>query len=181
MKSFAELVKNRRSVRQFTDEKITAEEVELIIKAALLSPTSKNCRAWKFILIEDKEMLRQLSLSKTTGAAFIENCALAIVVLSDPLKSVAPVEDASIAATFIQLQAEDLGLGSCWVQIAGRETAGGQESEQYIRDLLSIPYTYGVNCIISIGRKERDAKPHDEDNLLWENVFIEQFIETGLL
>ena len=181
MNSFAELIKNRRSVRQFTEEKITAEDVELILKAALLSPTSKNCRAWKFILIEDKEMLRLLSLSKTSGVAFIENCALGIVVLSDPLKSAAPIEDASIAATFIQLQAEDLGLGSCWVQIAGRETAGGQESEQYIRDLLNIPYNYGVNCIIALGHKAKFGKPHDEDNLLWENVFIEQFKETELL
>ena len=181
MKNFVELVKNRRSVRQFSEEKISAEDVELILKAALLSPTSKNCRAWKFILIEDKEKLRQLSLSKTSGAAFVEHCALAIVVLSDPLKSVAPVEDASIAATFIQLQAEDIGLGSCWVQIAGRETAGGQESEQYLRDLLNIPYTYSVNCIIALGHKTSAAKPHNEDNLLWENVFIEQFKEIELL
>jgi nitroreductase len=175
MKSFAELVKNRRSIRQFTNEKITAEEVELIMKAALMAPTSKNCRSWRFVLVEDKEMLRQLALSKTSGAAFLEHCALAIVVLSDPVQSVAPIEDASIAAAFIQLQAEDLGLGSCWCQIAGRETPSAQDSEQYIRDLLSIPFQFGIICIIAIGRKDRIGKPHDEENLLWENVYIERF------
>lgn len=178
MDSFAELVKNRRSIRQFTDEKLTAEEVELIIKAALLSPTSRNCRAWEFVLVEDKEMLRRLSLCKKNFAVYLEHCTLAVVVLNNPVKSVAPVEDASIAATFIQLQAEDLGLGSCWCHVPGRETADGQDSEQYIRDLLNVPFQYGVTCIIGIGNKKRAEKPHDEEQLLWENVHIERFTEN---
>jgi len=175
MKSFAELVKNRRSIRQFTEEKLTAEEVELIIKTALMSPTSRNCRAWKFVLVEDPEMLRQLALSKTIGAAFLEHCALAIVVLSNPAQSAAPLEDASIAAVYMQLQAEDLGLGSCWCQITGRETGNGQDSEQYVRDLLDIPSQYGVTCIVAIGHKKQMGKPHEEKDLLWENVCIGHF------
>ena len=178
MKSFAELVKNRRSIRQFAEEKLKAEEVELIVKAALTAPTSRNCRAWKFILIEDQETLRQLALSKTTGAAFLEQCALAIVVLSDPVQSTAPVEDTSIAAAYIQLQAEDLGLGSCWCQITGRETGNGQDSEEYVRDLLNIPDPYRITCIVAVGHKEKAGKPHEEEDLLWENVYIERFTEN---
>jgi nitroreductase len=176
--SFAELIRNRRTIRSFTEEKLEAEEVELIMRAALLSPTSRNCRAWKFILVEEKTMLRQLSLSKKATAACLEHCALAIVVLSDPVRSAAPVEDTSIAATFIQLQAEDLGLGSCWCQIARRETPDGGDSEQYVRDLLNIPFHYGVPCVIGIGHKKQDREPHGEDHLLWENVYIEQFTEN---
>jgi nitroreductase len=175
MNSFAELAQNRRTIRQFSEEKLTPEEVELIMRTALLAPTSRNCRAWKFVLVEDKEMLRQLALSKANYAAFLEHCALAIVVLSDPLQSRAPVEDVSIAATFIQLQAEDLGLGSCWCQITGRETGSGEDSEQYVRDLLNIPFQFGVICIIGIGHKKQVVKPHEEDHLLWENVHIERF------
>ena len=175
MNSFAELVKNRRSIRRFTEEKLKAEEVEQIVKAALMAPTSKNCRSWRFVLVEDKEMLRQLALCKTSGAGFLEHCVLAIAVLSDPVQSTAPIEDTSIAAAFIQLQAEDLGLGSCWCQIAGRKTESGQDSEQYVRNLLNIPFHYGVACIIAIGHKEQEGKPRDEEHLLWENVYIERF------
>ena len=175
MNSFAELIRNRRSVRRFTGEKIKSEDIELIIDAALLAPTSKNCRSWKFIIVEDKEMLKQLALSKPSGAAFIEHCALAIVVLSNPEQSSAHVEDTSIAAIFIQLQAEDLGLGSCWCQIAGRKTASGQDSEQYIRDLLNIPSNFGVACIIAIGHKERAESPHGANHKLIENVYFEKF------
>jgi nitroreductase len=175
MSNFAELVKNRRSIRQFTEEKLTAEEVELIMRAALLAPTSRNSRSVNFVLVEDREMLRQLSLSKANYASFIESCALAIVVLFDPIQSTASVEDASIAATYIQMQTEDLGLGSCWCHIIERETASGQDSEQYVRDLLNIPLRFGVLCIIAVGHKERIIKPHEEDHLLWENVHIERF------
>jgi len=178
MKNFADLIRNRRSIRQFTEEKLKAEEVELIVKAALIAPTSRNCRAWKFILVEDKEMLQQLAGSKKNYAEFLKHCALAIVVLNNPMQSRAPVEDVSIAAAYIQLQVEDLGLGSCWAHIAGRETADGQDSEQYIRDLLSIPINYGVTCIIGIGHKQRVMKPHEDEHLLWENVYIERFTEN---
>ena len=178
MNTFAELIKTRRSIRQFTEEKLIADEVEIILRAALMAPTSRNCRAWKFVLVEDKEMLGKLALSKTTGAAFLEHCALAIVVLNNPTQSAAPVEDASIAAAYIQLQAEDLELGSCWCHISGRETPDGQNSEQYIRDLLDIPFQYGVTCIIGIGNKKRFEKPREEEHLLWENVYIERFTEN---
>ena len=120
-------------------------------------------------------MLKQLSLCKPSGAAFLENCALAVVVLTDPLQSEAYVEDAAIAAVSIQLQAEDLGMGSCWVQIRGRETAAGYDSEQYVRDLLDIPLQLFVGCIIAIGHKAKEGKPHDEAKLPWEKVHIGKY------
>ena len=175
MNSFAELITNRRSIRQYTEEALLPSEVEQIMKAALMSPTSKNSRPWQFVLVEDKEVLKKLSFCKPTGATFIADCALAIIVLTDPMQSGACVEDASIAATYIQLQAEDLGLGSCWVQIRGRETESGQDSEQYVRDLLDIPLQLVVGCIVSIGHKVKAGNPHNEEKLQWEKLHIEKY------
>jgi nitroreductase len=175
MSNFTELAIRRRSVRQYIDEPLNPADVEQIMRAALMSPTSKNSRSWEFVLVEDKAMLKQLSLSKPTGAVFVENCALAVIVLTDPLQSEAHLEDATIAATFIQLQAEDLDLGSCWVQIRGRQTESGLDSEQFVRDLLNIPANYAVGCIVSIGRKAKESKPHSEEKLRWEKLHIGQF------
>ena len=175
MNSFAELVANRRSIRQYTEESILPSEVEQIMKAALMSPTSKNSRPWQFVLVEDKDVLKRLSFCKSTGASFVADCALAIIVLTDPMQSEACVEDASIAATYIQLQAEDLGLGSCWVQIRGRETENGQDSEQYVRDLLDIPLQLVVGCIVSIGHKVKACNPHNEEKLQWEKLHIAKY------
>ncbi|MCC8147113.1 MAG: nitroreductase family protein [Bacteroidales bacterium] len=175
MSNFEELITNRRSLRHYTEDPLLPSEVQLIMQAGLMAPSSKNSRPWQFVLIEDKEALKKLSLCKSSGAAFIEGCALAIVVLSDPLQSIAHIEDAAIAATYIQLQAEDLGLGSCWIQVKGRETADGYDSEQYVRDMMDIPLQLVVNCIIAIGHKARTGKPHDPEKLQWEKLHIEKY------
>jgi nitroreductase len=175
MDSFAKLALNRRSVRQYTGESLLPEAVEQIMKTALTAPSAKNSRPCQFVLVEDKETLKKLSACKPTGAAFVAHCALAVVVLSDCLKSTAYLQDASIASTYIQLQAEDLGLGSCWVQVIGRETESGYDSEQYIRDLLDIPLQLAVACIVAIGHKANVPEPHNEAGLLWEKLHIEKF------
>jgi nitroreductase len=175
MENFLELVTNRRSVRQYTEDALSPGEVERIMKAALMSPTSKNSRSWQFVLVEDRETLKKLAACKSSGAVFIEHCALAVVVMTDPLLSEAHVEDATIAATYIQLQAEDLGLGTCWCQIKGRETSDGYESDQYVRDLLDIPLQLSIGCIITVGHKARTGKPHDEAKLQWEKLHIGKY------
>ncbi|MDL2322782.1 nitroreductase family protein [Bacteroidales bacterium OttesenSCG-928-A17] len=175
MDNFSELVTNRRSVRQYTDEQLLPQEVETIMKAALMAPTSKNSRPWHFVLVEEKEMLEKLSHCKSSGCAFLSGAALAIVILTDPLLSEAYIEDAAIAASYMQLQAEDLGLGSCWIQISGRETEAGYDSEQYVRDMLEIPLQLHVGCIVALGHKAKTGRPHDESKLLWERLHIGQF------
>jgi nitroreductase len=172
MNNFAELVKARRSTRKFTDELLTAEQVELILKAGLMSPSSKRSTPWQFVVVEDKETLRKLAASKPTGARFLEECALAIVVLANVMQSEAWIEDASVAAILMQLQAEDLGLGSCWCQIRGRQTADETDSAQYVRDCLQIPYQLEVLSIVAVGCKKQDNKPFDEARLQWEKVHI---------
>jgi nitroreductase len=162
-------------VRQYTGDPLLPHEVEQIMKSALMAPTSKNSRSWQFVLVEDRETLKNLSACKVSTASFIEHCALAIVVTTDPLQSEAHVEDAAIAATYIQLQAEDLGLGTCWCQIKGRETADGRDSEQYVKDLLDIPLQLSIGSIIAIGRKARVPKPHDESKLQWEKLHIGKY------
>ena len=117
MESFAILIKSRRSTRKFTDQLLNPEQVEMILKAALMAPASKRKNPWQFVVVEDKEMLAKLSVCKPAGAAFLKDCALAVVVLANVMESDVWVEDASIASIYMQLQAEDLGLGSCWCQI----------------------------------------------------------------
>ncbi|GBU06696.1 NAD(P)H nitroreductase [Bacteroidales bacterium] len=176
MSHFAEIIKSRRSIRKFTQEKLTPEQVEQLMATALMSPSSKHSNAWQFVLVEDKADLMKLSHCKSSGCSFVADCALAVVVLIDPLQSGAHIEDASIAATYLQLQAEDLGLGSCWIQVSGRETQAGQDSEEAIRELFDIPYQLVVACVIAIGNKEKPGKPFDEEKLQWEKIHIGKYV-----
>ena len=103
-------------MRKFTDEELTQEEVVTLMKAALMAPTSKRSNAWQFVVVDDKETLQKLSRCKEQASQFIADAALAVVVMADPMGSDVWIEDASIASIYLQLQAEDLGLGSCWVR-----------------------------------------------------------------
>ena len=96
----------RRSCRKFTDEQIDPNQVKAIVEAGLLAPTSMNRRPCQFTLVDDKELLEKLSQCKPHGADLIAGCALAIVVSANPSVSDVWVEDASIASSYIQLQAE---------------------------------------------------------------------------
>ena len=166
MENFSELIKNRRSMRKFTDEELSQEQVVTLLKAALMAPTSKRSNGWQFIAVDDKETLEKLSHCKEQASAFIADAALAIVVTA---------EDASIASIMLQLQAEDLGLGSCWVQIRERYAATGMPSDEYVRSVLDIPLQLQVLSVIAIGHKGMERKPFDESHLQWEKIHINKF------
>lgn len=75
----------------------------------------------------------------------------------------------------MQLQAEELGLGSCWIQVRNRFAADGTPAEDIVRDTLSIPENLTVECIITVGHKDEERRPVDPEKLLWEKVHIEQW------
>lgn len=175
MTTFKDLAQMRRSHRKFTEQEIDAEDVKTIFRAALMSPTSKGQRAWQFVVVDDKTDIEKLADAKDMGSQFLKGAPLAIVVLGDPLQNDCWVEDGSIAAISMQYQAEDLGLGSCWIQMRGRGLSDGTSADTVIRGVLDIPENLSVLCILAVGHKADERKPQNEDKLKWENVHIDHF------
>ena len=170
MTEFKDLAQMRRSHRKFTEQEIDADDVRLILRAALMSPTSKGQRAWQFVVVDDKQDIEKLAEAKDLGSQFLKGAPLAIVVLGDPVQNDCWIEDGSIAAISMQYQAEDLGLGSCWIQMRGRGLSDGTSADTVIRGILDIPENLNVLCILAIGHKADERKPQNEDKLKWENV-----------
>ncbi|NDV84297.1 nitroreductase family protein [Bacteroides sp. 51] len=175
MDSFSELIASRRSMRKFTDEELSQENVVTLMKAALMSPTSKRSNGWQFIIVDDKETLQKLSHCKEHGANFLAGAALAVVVTADPMVSDVWIEDAAVASIMVQLQAEDLGLGSCWVQVRERFQASGVPAGEYVHEVLDIPLQLQVLSIIAIGHKGMERKPFNEEHLQWEKIHINKY------
>ena len=173
MSDFYTLAQKRRSHRKFTEQPIDGDAVQQILRAALMSPTSKSCRAWHFYVVENKDILSKLSTCKDLGGQFIAGAPLAIVVTGNPNENDCWVEDGSIAAISMQYQAEDLGLGTCWAQIRNRGLQEqGLTATEVIRPLLQLTDDQEVLCIIAIGHPADERKPQNEDKLKWENVHI---------
>jgi len=176
-----DLLKKRRSIRVFKERKIDKEKIQQIMQAALLSPSSKNNNPWKFVIVQEKELLSELSKAKLHGSQLVADAPLVFAVLADPEQSDVWIEDCSIVTTIIILAAQSLGLGSCWVQIRGREGSGGINSENYIKEKLDIPDNLRVLCMVAIGypAEKKSEKQINEGKLkdiyfntygdLWDN------------
>ena len=174
-----DLLRARRSIRRFKDQPVAKEKLDLLLEAALRSPSSKGNNPWEFIVVTDRQRLDALSVAKAHGATFLNNAPLAIVVCADPAKSDVWVEDAAIAATLIHLQATDLGLGSCWVQMRLREREDKTSSQAYLTDLLGLPEGLMVLAIIGIGYPVDTKSGHPQSSLCFDQVSYERFGQRG--
>ena len=167
-----ELLRNRRSIRKYTDKCIEPEKIEILKEAILRSPSSRNIDPWAFIFVDDGEVLRQLALCKPHGAKFLEWAALGIVICADGQKSDVWIEDCSVASILVQIVAQSIGLGSCWIQVRNRTFNDQLSSEQYIRDLLNIPNHVKVESIIAIGYPAEKREPVQREELKYEKIRI---------
>jgi len=176
MNSFFELLKTRRSIRKYLPKVVEQEKIDLITKAALMSPASKRSNSWEFVVVQDKATLQKLADCRPHGSQFLAESPLGIVVIADTTKSDVWIEDVSIASIIMQLQVQDLGLGSCWIQVYNRHKDDQTTTESYIRSLLNIPEHFAVLNIISIGYPNEERKPYDESKLAIEKIHSEKFL-----
>ncbi len=172
---FSELAEKRRSVRAYADRPVEPAKVDAIIEAALRSPTGGARRPWAFVVVTDKNLLKQLSVAKPQGAAFVNAAPVSIVVCGDPSASGLWVEDCSIAAVTMQYAAHALGLGSRWAQMKGNNYNESTTSTQYIAKLLGLPENLTVECIIAIGYPAEEMVPYKKEELRFDKVSYNRF------
>ena len=157
---FLELLRKRRSIRQFTDQPVEKEKIDLLVEAALRSPSSRGLNPWEFVVVSDAALIKELACAKEHGSSFLKNAPLAIVVCGDPEKCDVWIEDCSIAALIIHLAAADLGLGSCWIQIRNRPHDGRVSAEDYVKKLLGLKENLVVEAILAIGYGKEEKAGH---------------------
>ena len=122
-----ELLRARRSTREYLNRPVEQAKIELLKEALLRSPSSRSIDPWEFIFVSDREMLNKLAMCKPHGSRFLARAALGIVVCGDEQQSDTWIEDCSIASILVQMVAQSIGLGSCWIQVRNR-TFNDQET-----------------------------------------------------
>lgn len=172
---FFKQIQTRRSIRKFTDQSVDKETIDRLIEAALRAPSSRDFRPWRFIVVDQPDLLEKLADAKPHGASFLKNAPLGIVVCGDTDASDVWVEDCAIASTFIHLAAHDLGLGSCWIQIRKRDRSPDKTADTYIKDLLDIPDNMVVESIIALGFPDETKSGHSKTALAYDKVFFNHF------
>jgi nitroreductase len=162
MNSAIEVIRNRRSVRAYTEKPVPRETIEEIVDCARLAPTAMNEQPWDFIVITDKSALAGIP-PMLGHAEFIANAAFAVLVLSKD--TTYGLEDCCAATQNLLLAAEARGIGSCWV--AGSKQAYAPK----VAAAFSAPADRQLVAIVSFGypaeHPEIEKKPL-RDVLHWE-------------
>jgi len=160
MKSFLDLVRSRRSVRQYTQEEVSRETIASILEAGRQAPSGNNAQPWRFIVVRDEGTKQRLY--KAAGKqGFILEAPVTIAVVADPSAKMKPatrssssgqqvptlavikaVRDTAIAADHMVMEAADMGLGTCWV---------AKFEQEDIRPVLDVPEDCFVVALITLG------------------------------
>lgn len=157
---FEDVLLKRRSVRKFTDEEVTKDQLNKILQAGLLAPTSRNRKPCNFLVVSNKETLKELADVKEHGSKFLSDANKAIIVIANTSVSDTWIEDSSIALSFMHLMAANIGIGSCWIQIHLRKSAEGEDSERLVRDIVKIDDYFRIVGILALGIPDGDVNPH---------------------
>jgi nitroreductase len=155
-----ETIRKRRSVRRFTNDIISREDLEKIVDAGRLAATGSNRQPWDFVVVTDKAMIEQFARS----GAWIAKAAAVIVVVMDP-DSRWWVEDGAAAIENILLASTALGYGACWVE------GDAMPHEEYYRTILEIPAEKRVMALLPIGIAAETPAPSKkplEQIIHWE-------------
>ena len=169
-----DLLRKRRSIRKFTGQAVEEEKIELLLEAALLSPSSKGNTPWHFVVVRDQDCISKLALAKPHGASFLKNAPLVIAVCGDSNQSDVWVEDCSIATLLLHLQATDLGLGSCWVQLRLRAHDDNQSAAVYTAELLGLPAHIQPLALVGIGYPAETKKVRSKEDLRFAQISSER-------
>jgi nitroreductase len=138
----SEAIRKKRAVRQFQERPLDEEVVKAILNAGRRSQSSKNTQPWKFIAIQDKELLMKLS-ELGPWAGHLAGAALGVAIITpDPAQRFSIMFDAGQSASYMQLSAWELGVGSCLATIYEPDKA---------REILGFPDDLHIRIAISFG------------------------------
>jgi len=168
-----DIIKSRRSIRSFLDRPVERQKIMLCLEAARLAPSACNSQPWKFIIVDDTELKNRLCRAAFNGIysvmSFAKKAPLIVVVVSEKAKFLERVGgllrdtrfyliDIGIATEHFILQAEELGLGSCWI---------GWFDEAAVKSTLDVPKDRRVDVLIAVGYCDRKklGQQHKRDSI----------------
>ncbi|MCR4914791.1 MAG: nitroreductase family protein [Prevotella sp.] len=172
-KAIVENIMTRTSIRQYTNQAISTDTIEILLRAGMAAPTAVNKQPWHFVAITSRDKLKELAATNP-NARMLEHAPLTIVVCGDMQKALEGegrqlwIQDCSAATENILLAAHALGLGAVWTALYPRDdrTRGAIE-------VLKLPKHIVPLCAIIIGYPAEQPEPKDK----WkpENVSYNEF------
>lgn len=160
----------RKSVRSYTDEPVTPEQIETLLRAAMAAPSGKNVQPWRFVVVTQLETKKKLAIGFNK---MIAKAPVVIVVCGKTTNMLGGTNnnwtaDCAAATENLLLAAEALGLGAVW-------TACYPYDDRMLPTIeaLGLPDNVKPYCIVPVGHPAGDNKPKDKWNP--DNIHYEQY------
>ena len=163
-----EAINRRRSIRRYLDRPVEFEKITTLIDAARKAPSAGNLQDWNFIIVSEKDLIKQTA-QYCVDQYWIQTAPILIIVCGLPEKHemyyglrgkrLYNIQDCAAAIQNILLAATDAGLGTCWI---------GAFEEEKVRSLFAIPQDVRPQAIITVGYS--DETPQDKSLQHIENV-----------
>ena len=163
---FTQTILARRSIRKYTDEPVSEEAIETLLKAAMAAPSASNRKPWQFIVVTKRETLDSLAEAHRHGKMLFQ-APLCIAVCGDLTEMERYwVQDCSAATENMLLADTALGLGAVWLGVYPRD-----ERIEAVRPILALPDHITPLNLVSIGHpaEEKPSRTqYDETRVHWE-------------
>jgi nitroreductase len=156
-----EAVKARRSIRNYQNVEVEEEKLQRILEVARLAPSAANRQQWKFLVVKNKETREKL-VEAAHGQQMVAQAPVFVVACSTESEHVMPcgqlayTVDLSIAVSFMILEAQELGLGTCWL---------GAFSEDAFKEILGIPDDVRIVAAFTLGYADEDPDPRPRKSI----------------
>jgi nitroreductase len=143
-----EAILNRRSIRQYSNQPVTDEQVMVLLKSAMYAPSAVNKQPWHFIVFRDKSIIRSITEKHPNASMLSQSSAAILVCWDEHLQhdtGYGPV-DCAAATQNILLTAYSMGIGSVWVGLYPR-----QQRMEFTSEIFNLPSHIKAFCIVSLG------------------------------
>ena len=159
-----DLIRHRRSIRGFLDRPVEREKIMMCLEAARLAPSACNSQPWKFVVVDDRSLKDKLCHAAFRGIysinTFCRTAPVIVAIVSEKSKFFARIGgmfrgtkyyliDIGIAGEHFVLQAEEFGLGTCWI---------GWFNERAVKSVLNIPQHKKIDILIALGYYDEEKK-----------------------
>jgi nitroreductase len=174
--NFLSLVQARQSVRKYTDKPVEPEKLQRCLEAARLAPSASNSQPWKFVVVNDPELVQKVARETigplSTFNNFVPQAPVIVAIVIEKMKTLTklgasiqdreyPLIDIGIAAEHFCLQAAEDGLGTCML---------GWFNEKPVKELLKIPKDRRIGLLITLGYAPEDYRLRQKIRKTFEEV-----------
>lgn len=169
---FKEVLIKRQSIREFTNQPVPDEKLNIVLEAARIAQSGGNRQQWKFVVVKDAPKRQKLMQAANNQPHVGQAPVIIAAVALDPVRVMSCevpsyAMDLGIAVENMALAAVDQGLGTCWI---------GAFSQDQVRQILGIPDKYKVAALLPLGYPTRVTDPRPRKSMT-EIVCYESFKE----